>query len=105
LGNLTSLKLIGTALPCACGIVVSVAINVSWGEMSSLQNIYVESDRLQFGPNMLELLQVSGLRHVTFLNTRRLTAKLPANFAALVQGLMVQRPGVKSLVGALGSLS
>ena len=50
LGNLTSLKLIGAASPYTCGIAVSVAMNVSWGAMPSLQNIDVESDRLQLGP-------------------------------------------------------
>jgi len=85
LGNLSCLKLIGAASPYAhTESVVSVAINVSWGAMPSLQNIYIESDRLQFGPNMLELLQVSGLRRVTFLDSKRETAELPADFAALV---------------------
>ena len=68
-------------------------MNVSWGATASLQNIYVESDRLQFGSNMLELLQVSNLKHVTFLSSKHVTVEQPANFAALVQGLMVQRPG------------
>ncbi len=71
LGNLTSLKLIGAASPYRRTLVV--AINVRWGAMSSLQNIFVDSDRLQFGPNMLELLQVSSLRRVTFLNGKNVT--------------------------------
>lgn len=75
-----------------------MAIDVSWGAMPSLQNIDMESDRLQFGPNMLELLQVSGLRHVTFINSKLATAELPADFAALVQGLIVQRPEVTLMV-------
>ncbi len=96
LGTLTSLKLIGAAPPYACRVVV--AINVSWGAMSSLQNIYVDSDRLQFGPNMLELLEVSSLRRVTFLNNKHVTTEQPADFAAVVQGLIVQRPGVRLIV-------
>lgn len=93
LDNLTSLKLIGASSPYAFRAVVSVAMNVSWGATASLQNIYVESDRLQFGSNMLELLQVSNVKHVTFLSSKHVTVEQPANFAALVQGLMVQRPG------------
>ena len=62
--------------------------------MPTLQNIHIESDRLQFGPNMLEWLQVSELRRVTFLDSKRVTAELPADFAALIQGLTVQRPEV-----------
>ncbi len=101
LGNLTSLKLIGAALPYerrSYMHVVSVTIDVNWGAMPTLQNIYIESDRLQFGPNMLELLQVSGLRSVTFLDSKRVTAEPPATFTALVQGLTVQRPGVTLIV-------
>ena len=73
---------------------MSVAIDVSWGAMPTLQNIHIENDRLQFGPNMLELLQVSGLRRVTFVDSKRVIAELPADFAALVQGSIVQRPEV-----------
>jgi len=99
LGNLNCLTLIGAAPPYArVGVVVSVTIDVSWAAMPTLQNIYIESDRLQFGPNMLELLQVSGLRHVTFINSKLATAELPADFAALVQGLIVQRPEVTLMV-------
>ena len=96
LGNLTSLKLIGAASPYRRTVVV--AINVRWGAMSSLQNIFVDSDRLQFGPNMLELLQVSSLRRVTFLNGKNVTTIQPADFAALVQGLIVQRPAMTFIV-------
>jgi len=106
LSNLTSLKLIGASVPCRYNVVlVSVAINVSWGAMSSLQTIYVESDRLQFGPNMLELLQVLSLRCVTFLNSKHVTAEKPADFAALVQGLIVQRPGVTLMVNGSRKLA
>ena len=106
LSNLTSLKLIGASVPCRYNVVlVSVAINVSWGAMSSLQTIYVESDRLQFGPNMLELLQVLSLRCVTFLNSKHVTAEQPADFAALVQGLIVQRPGVTLMVNGSRKLA
>ncbi len=92
LGNLSCLKLIGVALPLEP--LVSVAVNVNWSAMPSLQNVYIESDKLQFGPNMLELLGVLGLRRVTFLDSKRETAERPADFAALVQGLRVQRPDV-----------
>jgi len=86
-------------------LVVSVAINVNWGAMRSLQNIHIESDRLHFGPNMLELLQVSGLRRVTFLDSKRVTAGVPADFAALLQGLMVQRPEVTLIVNGSRKLA
>ncbi len=99
LGNLSSLTLIGAAPPYShVALAVSVTINVSWGAMPSLQNIYIESDRLQFGPNMLELLQVSGLRRVTFVDSKRVTAELPADFEPLIQGLIVQRPEVTLIV-------
>lgn len=54
---------------------------------------------------MLELLQVSGLRHVTFLESKRAAAELPADFAALVQGLMVQRPEVTLTVNGSRKLA
>ncbi len=73
--------------------------------MPTLQNIYIETDRLQFGPNMLELLQVSDLRRVTFLDSKRVTAELPADFAALVQGLTVQRPEVTLTVNGSRKLA
>ena len=105
LSKLTTLKLIGASWPYAHQVVVSVAINVSWSAMSSLQNICVESDRLQFGPNMLELLQVSSLRCVTFLNSKHVTADQLADFAALVQGLTVQRPEVTLVVNGSRKLT
>ncbi len=106
LGNLSCLTLIGAAPSYAhVELVVSVATNVNWGAMPSLQNIYIESDRLQFGPKMLELLQVSGLRRVTFLDSKRLTAGVPADFAALLQGLIVQRPEVTLTVNGSRKLA
>jgi len=106
LGNLSSLTLIRAGPPYPCKErMVSVTIDVSWGAMPTLQTIYIESDRLQFGPNMLELLQVSGLRHVTFLESKRAAAELPADFAALVQGLMVQRPEVTLTVNGSRKLA
>jgi len=106
LGNLSCLTLIGAA-PTYARVerVVSVAIDVSWGAMPTLQNIYIESDRLQFGPNMLELLQVSGLRRVTLLESKRATAELPADFAALVQEMIVQRPEVSLTVNGSRKLA
>ena len=103
LGNLSCLTLIGAALTYAN--VVSVAINVNWGAMPSLQNIRIESDGLQFGSNMLELLQVSGLRRVTFLDSKRVTAGVPADFAALLQGLIMQRPEVILIVNGSRKLA
>ncbi len=106
LGNLSCLTLIGAAPPFAhVQHVVSVAINVTWSAMPSLQNIYMESDKLQFGRNMLELLQVSGLRRVTFVETKHATAELPADFAALVRGLIVQRPEVTLTVNGSRKLA
>ena len=105
LGNLNCLTLIGAAPLYARVGVVSVTVDVSWGAMPTLQNIYIESDRLQFGPNMLELLQVSDLRRVTFLDSKRVTAELPADFAALVQGLTVQRPEVTLTVNGSRKLA
>ena len=106
LGNLTCLTLIGAApLYAHKEFVVSVAINVSWSAMPSIQNIYIESDRLQFGHNMLRLLQVPALRRVTFVDSKRATAELPANFAALVQGLVVERPAVTLTVNGSRKLA
>ncbi|DBA80092.1 TPA: hypothetical protein ACH3X2_007579 [Trebouxia sp. C0005] len=106
LGNLSCLTLIGTAPPHACvECVVSVAIDVDWGAMPTLQNVFIESDRLHFGPNILSLLHVSGLRRVTFLESKRATAELPADFAALVQGLIVQRPEVTLTVNGSRKLA
>lgn len=96
LGNLSCLKLTGLASPSKS--LVSVAVNVNWSAMPLLQSIFIVSDRLQFGPNMLELLQLSGLRHVTFLDSKRATAEPPAYFAPLVQGLITQRPEVILIV-------
>jgi len=96
LGNLSCLKLTGLASPSKS--LVSVAVNVNWSAMPLLQSIFIVSDRLQFGPNMLELLQLSGLRHVTFLDSKRATAEPPSYFAPLVQGLITQRPEVILIV-------
>ena len=50
LGNLSCSTLIGAAPPFAhVQHVVSLAINVTWSAMPSIQNIYMESDKLQFG--------------------------------------------------------
>ena len=106
LGNLRCLTLIGAATTYEhVELVVSVAINVNWGAMPSLESIYIESDNLQFGPNMLELLQVSDLRRVTFLNSKHVTAEVPADFAALLQGLVVQRPEVTLTVNGSRKLA
>lgn len=81
LGKLTCLTLIGAAPSYwPVELMVHVTIDVNWGAMPSLQKIYIESDRLQFGPNMLELLHVSGLRLVTFLDSKHVTAGMPVGF-------------------------